>query len=272
MSIKSILCAYSGESAKSSGLHRAIQLARHHGAWLTGVMPHGRPYLESQFAGQVPSSVLQALEDADNAQIAEIRDRFETETAAAGLASKTEFVDLDTRTGASVAAFARGFDLVVCGVQSDLLSAAHLMAHPDLIALRSGRPVVVVPDAYESDALADHAIVAWDGKRSAARALGDAMPVLEEKARVTVLTIGSDPVPGVERILQNLERHGIAAELANRARHKSVAATILETAAELDARLIVMGAFEHSKFTHDVIGGVTTDVIRDARVPVFMSH
>lgn len=272
MTVKSTLCAYSGEANKRSGLHRAIQLARHHGAWLTGVMPHGRPYLETHFASQVSDSILKTLEQIDTAHIDEVRHRFETETAAAGLGDRAEFVALDTRHGDSVEAFARGFDLVVCGVHTDVTSTAHLAAHPDLIALRSGRPVVVVPDGFEAPALADHAVVAWDGKRSAARALGDAIPALEEKARVTVLTVGSDPVPGVERILQNLDRHGIAAELANRPRHRSVANTILEATAELGAELIVMGAFEHSKFTHDVIGGVTTDVIRDSKVPVFMSH
>jgi nucleotide-binding universal stress UspA family protein len=33
-----------------------------------------------------------------------------------------------------------------------------------------------------------------------------------------------------------------------------------------------MGAFEHSKFSHDVFGGVTTDVIGENDVPVLLSH
>ena len=272
MSIKNILCAYSGESAKSSGLHHAIRLAQHHGAWLTGVIPHGRPFLESRFAGQVTDDILRTLQEADDQHIAGIRARFAEEVAAAGLSDRSEFVELDTRSGDSVEAFARGFDQVVAGVHTDVASAGHLSAHPDQIALTSGRPVLVVPDGYESEGLADHAIVAWDGKRSAARALGDAMPILEEKASVTILTVGSSPVHGVERIVQNLHRHGISAQHLNKPRHKTVANTLLETADEIGAKLIVMGAFEHSKFHHDLLGGVTTDVMRDAKVPVFMSH
>lgn len=272
MSIRNILCAYSGESAQSSGLRHAIRLARHHDAWLTGVVPHGRPFLESRFAGQVSAEVLRALAEADDRLIAEIRDRFETITEAAGLAGRAEFLELDTVAGAAVEEFARAFDLVVTGVHTDVASAGHLSAHPDQIALGSGRPVLVVPDGYDSDGLADHAIVAWDGKRSAARALGDAMPFLEEKARVTILTVSSSPIPGVDRILTSLERHGIAADHLNRTKNRTVAHTLLETAREIGARLIVMGAFEHSKFHHDLLGGVTTDVMRDAHVPVFMSH
>lgn len=272
MSIKNILCAYSGESAKGSGLHHAIRLAKHHGAWLTGVIPHGRPFLESRFAGQVTEDILRTLQQADDDHIAEIRDRFTAQVAEAGLADRAEFVELDTRGGDSVEAFARGFDQIVAGMHTDVASAGHLSAHPDQIALSSGRPVVVVPDGYESDGLADHAVVAWDGKRSAARALGDAMASLEEKASVTVLTIGTTAVPGVDRIVQNLQRHGINGTHMNKPRHKTIANTLLETADELGAKLIVMGAFEHSKFHHDILGGVTTDVMRDAKVPVFMSH
>ena len=52
----------------------------------------------------------------------------------------------------------------------------------------------------------------------------------------------------------------------------SVANTILSEAKKDSARLIVMGAFEHSKFSHDLIGGVTTDVMAKTHVPVLMAH
>ncbi len=54
MSIKSILCAYSGEANRGSGLRHAIRLAHKHDAYLTGVLRHGRPMLERRFAAQVP--------------------------------------------------------------------------------------------------------------------------------------------------------------------------------------------------------------------------
>ncbi|WP_276326206.1 universal stress protein [Phaeobacter gallaeciensis] len=40
----------------------------------------------------------------------------------------------------------------------------------------------------------------------------------------------------------------------------------------MGAKLIVMGAYEHSKFSQDLFGGVTHEVIRSSQVPVFMSH
>lgn len=272
MSIKSILSAYSGDASKGSGLRHALRLAKHHDAWLTGVLRHRQSNLERTLRGSVPKSFLKPFLEAEQARFAEVADRFQSITRDAGFADRSDFVDLNVDEGLSLSEFARSFDLVVTGVHSHTENEAHMSANPDLIALRSGRPVLVVPDGYEAEGLADHALVAWDGKRSSARALGDAMVGLENKAKVTLLTVGSQKAPGTEYLLRNLERHGIDARLALKPRKGAIAETILFTAQEVSAGLVVMGAFEHSKFSHDVFGGVTTDVIEKTDVPVFMSH
>jgi nucleotide-binding universal stress UspA family protein len=51
-----------------------------------------------------------------------------------------------------------------------------------------------------------------------------------------------------------------------------VAATILDACAEVGAGLLVMGAYEHSKFAQDLLGGVTRDILAQAPLPVLMSH
>ncbi|MGH1416430.1 MAG: universal stress protein [Pelagimonas sp.] len=272
MSVKSILSAYSGDASKGSGLKHALLLAKHHDAWITGVLRHGQSKLERTLRSQVPDSYLDAFFQAEKSRFEDVATRFANITAESGWAERSDFVDLDAVSGIALSDFARPFDLVVTGVHSRKENDEHMSANPDLIALRSGRPVVVVPDAYEADGLAEHALVAWDGKRASARALGDAMPYLEEKAQVTILTVGSKTVPGTDFVIRNLERHGIVAKHMVRPRQSSIAHTILATAQELDAKLVVMGAFEHSKFSHDLFGGVTTEVIQDATVPVFLSH
>ena len=260
MSIKSILSAYSGDASKGSGLRHALRVAKHHDAWLTGVLRHSQSDLERTLRGSVPASFLKAFFEAEQARFDEIAERFRAITSAAGYGARSDFVDLNAHKGVSLSDFARPFDLVVTGVHSRNENEAHMSANPDLIALRSGRPVLVIPDDYDADGLAEHALVAWDGKRSSARALGDAM------------TVGSQQVSGTEYLLRNLERHGIDAKLVLKPRQRSIADTILSTAQEVSAKLVVMGAFEHSKFSHDVFGGVTTDVIQEADVPIFMSH
>ncbi|MGH1464473.1 MAG: universal stress protein [Cognatishimia sp.] len=272
MSIKNILCAYSGEEAHGSGLVHAFKLARHHDAWLTGILRHSPNFLERRYAAQTPEALLERLREADQERIKEIRERFAATVEKAGLDDKCDFVELDEDFEGGISEYARSFDLVVTGVHSAALSDEHMSAHPDLIALRSGRPVLIVPNDYEAAGLADHALVAWDGKRSAARALGDAMPILEEKAKVTILTVGNKQDEGMDVMLRNLQRHGIETHHMVVPRKGSVGATILRVAKEVSAKLLVMGAYEHSKFSHKIIGGATTDVLAETDIPVFMSH
>ncbi|MDQ2091355.1 universal stress protein [Marimonas arenosa] len=250
----------------------ALQLAKHHDAWVTGVLRHSQSDLERTLRGSVPKSFLKAFFEAEQARFDEIAERFRSITAEAGFADRCDFVDLTAAKGTTLSDFARSFDLVVTGVHSQYENEAHISANPDLIALRSGRPVLVVPDGYDAPGPAEHALVAWDGKRSSARALGDAMTGLENKAKVTLLTVGPAQAPGTDYLLRNLERHGIDAEFVLKPKDGSIAETILSTAQDVSAKLVVMGAFEHSKFSHDVFGGVTTDVIQKADVPVFLSH
>lgn len=276
MTIKSILCAYSGEQAKDSVLDYAIQLAHHHHAWLTGIVRHGYSKMERRISTIVADEIHRVLHEAEMKRIREVISRFHDRIEASGLGDRASYIDLEPDMRFSISQIARTYDLVVTGHHPDDDWEDFLAAYPDRLALQSGRPVLVVPDGYKSDKLASRAVVAWDGKRSAARAIGEAMTILEEKAKVVILTVGEShtvddhPDGGILRLL---ERHGIEAEhIHNQGRGKSIAGVIEQTAANVGAELIVMGAFEHSKFQHDLFGGVTTDIIKNGPVPVFMSH
>lgn len=271
MSIKSILCPYSGEAAKGAALRHSIRIARHHNAYLTGVIRRGLPFLHRQFEGQVPSGVLEQLQENERKLLVEVADRFMAMATEGGLSGKAEFVDLDPRVDGPLTEFSRAFDLVVTGNHSHALHEDHLSANPDMIALKSGRPVLVVPDGYEADGLAQYAMLAWDGKRAATRALVAAMPVLADKARITLLSIGQRP-RNTDRLIQTMQRHGVPAEAREVKAQGSIANTILAESRAMNAKLLVMGAFEHSKFSHDIMGGVTTDILRDTQVPVLMAH
>lgn len=274
MAFKNILFAYSGEAAYSSSLRHAIKLTQHYDGWLTGVFRNGQSFFE-KYGGGLSSDLREKLRQFQTDDIQKVIARFDQTVAEAGLKNRAEFIEPERIGSALPSELARHYDLVVTGVHSDLPSEEHLSASPDMIALRSGRPVVVVPETYESTGLADHALVAWDGKRSAARALGDAMGILEGKKRVTVLTIGpTEPKASPDGgIIRHLERHGVEAKYMHRSNGgKSIAAVIEDTADEVDAKLIIMGAYEHNKFSQDILGGVTNEVLKTAQIPVFMSH
>mgnify|MGYP000076613073 CR=1 FL=1 len=272
MTVKNILIAYSGWSSAQSPLKHALKIADHYDAWVTGIVGHGKSQVLRMFGGQTPKEVYEALQENENKEIAGAKQFFADTVAKQGRAHASEILDVFDEEGATVASFARTFDLIVTAPQSTDLGERHMSASPDLIALQSGRPVLVVPKDYDAAGLSTHVVVAWDGKRAAARAIGDAMPMLEEKGKVTVLTIGKQVPPGTNRLIQNLKRHGINAGHLQYAKTGSIGNTVLSVTKDIGADLIVMGAYEHSKFAHEVFGGVTTDVMSGAEVPVLMSH
>ena len=97
------------------------------------------------------------------------------------------------------------------------------------------------------------------------------MPVLEEKAKVTLLSVGETP-RNTDRLAATISRHGIDVTALCVPKRGSVAATLMAESEGLGAKLVVIGAFEHSKFSHDIVGGVTTELLRKTRVPVLMAH
>lgn len=273
MSFRNFLLAFSGEASFASSLSHAIKLADHHGAWLTVAMRNGRPYFE-RLGGGLPSSLREQLKSAENQEVASVLAKFEKSVTDAGIADRAEFI-LPDRLGSMLPSeYARSFDLVITAFPSDLAGEEHHVVSPDRIALYSGRPVLVVPQSYDEHALADRVLVAWDGKRSAARALGDAMNILEGKREVTLLTMGAKARDTLhDGLIKHLERHKVTVRHLHKDEDgKSIATTIVDAADEVGARLIVMGAYEHSKFSQDLFGGVTQELMRNARVPVFMSH
>jgi len=272
MAVKTILVAYSGWSSAQSPLKHALKIADHHDAWLTGILGHGQSQGLRMFAGKIPREVFELVKENEHKEIAEAKEIFTKTVARHHRADTSDFLDVIDEDGGTVASFARTFDLIVTAPHNAEWGEQHMSASPDMIALQSGRPVLIVPKEYDAPGLSTHVVVAWDGKRAAARAIGDAMPMLEEKGKVTVLTIGDQTPPGTERLIQNLRRHGIKTDHLQSSKSGSIGNTILVTAQDIGADLIVMGAYEHSKFAHDVFGGVTTDILKRMHIPVLMSH
>ena len=107
----------------------------------------------------------------------------------------------------------------------------------------------------------------------------DALPFMSASSAVTVLLVDpDDELADVERaqdLVAHLARHGLNARMQV-IRHDlatlAVSDTILTQVAELDADLLVMGAYSHSRLREIILGGVTRDILRDMNLPVLMAH
>lgn len=274
-SFRNILCAYSGDATRGSGLAYAAGLARQNDGWLTGVLRHGTPRLEKRYSGLLADTVVRALRDADRRHIDDAAVLFGRVAEKYGLTDRAEFIELNPEDGLGLSDLARAYDLIVCGLPGDAAGEAHLAGRPEQIALQSGRPVLVVPNGCRFDGPVQRALIAWDGKRAAARAVGDALPMLRRGAEVVLLTVGRHPpapVPG-GGVMAWLHRHGVAVDHVHMEGGRgSVAPAIRDTAEARGADLVVMGAFEHAKFGQDIWGGVTTEMFSQPGRPLFMSH
>ena len=171
-------------------------------------------------------------------------------------------------------------DLVVLG-QADPSRADHRQAQAliEQVLLHGSRPTLVVPYAGTFDAVGAKIVVAWDGGREAARAIGDAMPMLCTAQQVQLVTFAS---PGDERagvtqaslhaVAEWLLWHGIDAKVRPVAGDIDVGDALLSLVSDDGADLIVMGAYGHSRLSERVLGGATRSLLRQMTVPVLMSH
>lgn len=141
-----------------------------------------------------------------------------------------------------------------------------------------GCPVLVVPEAGAVDTPPRRILIAWNQSVEALTAVRRALPLLKAAETVEVTII--DPRRGgVERsdpggaLTQMLTRHGVNAEIAVLARTEpTISEELNRRALEIDAEMIVMGAYGHSRFREAILGGATRNMLEKARVPVFMAR
>jgi nucleotide-binding universal stress UspA family protein len=171
------------------------------------------------------------------------------------------------------AAEARYYDLAVLPWSAEMMSAQEMTK---ALVFGSGRPTIIVPPSYRAAELR-HIAIAWDASRVAARALGDALALLADGARVSVLTVRDEkPLsgPGIaEALTAALEKRGITAKPIDIALGGRSISQALQDAAIADgAQLLAMGGFGHSRIRDFVLGGATKGILGQLRLPTLLAH
>lgn len=260
----------------------ALRLAHEFGCHLVGAAPTGIIPPTSEISVEAAESL---AEYAQAAQAALQRHaeaacaRFDAACREAGLRSH-ETVCEHAEKARSLVHLAHCSDIVVLS-QSEPDNSAYPHSR-DLVAdvvLGSARPTLILPCTGRFDAIASHALVAWDDSREAARAVADALPLLRLAQRVEVVTyvdsIESEGAAWRERqraVRQWLAWQGVNAETHLQRLEGSLAECLRSHAADVGAGLLVMGAYGHSRWTEKVLGGATRGMLATSTVPVLMSH
>lgn len=147
----------------------------------------------------------------------------------------------------------------------------------ETVLFQSGHPAIVVPDGVTGPAGFDTVIVAWDKSRAAARAMADAIPILQAARHVRVLTIiGEKPIEseraGAE-LAHHLGFHGVACGVDEvNAEGRSIGDVLQAHVAAHQAKLLVMGAYGHSRLQEFVLGGATRSMLSKPPTALFLSH
>lgn len=197
----------------------------------------------------------------------------EKAAAAAGVGATTDSVAAAPElAGDTAAAHARYFDATIIGWEGKAHPSASIA---ETVIFGSGRPVLLLPRGMAPASL-DHIAIAWDGSRSAARALADAAPLLGKAKAISVLVVEDEKPHAAEsatRLAGELEQRGLPARLTTiKAEDRPIDTTLQDRAREAGADLLVMGAFGHSRLRDFVLGGATKGVLIDLRLPVMLSH
>lgn len=205
-------------------------------------------------------------------------ERFQADTRAVGLTAFNEIHASHLYEEAHVVvAHARTRDITIVPLGPAPASSQPIAEH---LLFDSGRPVLLAPETGPLDAETgpyQTIAIAWDGSRCAARAVGDALPILRTARDVRLLSVVNEK-PSVKAgcghdLVRHLGCHGVHAtvdEVDDAGRDIS---EVFQTyAAEKGVELLVMGGFAHSRMREVVLGGATAGVLAKPFLPTLMAH
>jgi nucleotide-binding universal stress UspA family protein len=124
--------------------------------------------------------------------------------------------------------------------------------------------------------IGETAVIAWKPTREAALAISAAMPLLQRARRVHVLVWGREDAGEGGHLLSldgYLKLHGVDAVWHRHgAEPQALGELLLSRVCDLEADLLVMGCYGHSRAREWVLGGTSRTVLRSMTVPVLMVH
>jgi nucleotide-binding universal stress UspA family protein len=280
MSFKDILAVVMSPETDAHVLACSERLAARTGANITAALISYRPTVPAFVEGGVADggwdesvkSAREALETQRQAVAARLH-------RAAGCSAAVGYLVGPEDSGRAIARHARHADLAIISRQADSMTGEGHAALIEGVLFGSGRPVLVVPPSPAPATIGRTILICWNGSRESARAVADAMPLIEASHAVHVLEIDRKApdlkhaeLPSVD-ISTHLLRHGVRVvphQVEALARIEADVA--VQTATDVGADLIVMGAYGRPRLSEIVFGGMTRDMLASASFPLLMSH
>ncbi|HIJ38665.1 MAG TPA: universal stress protein [Rhodospirillaceae bacterium] len=260
-------------------LDLAFRIGRDHGAQIRALHVKADasqmiPLVGEGMSGAMFEEMLAAAEGQGRSLSGQIRDLFEQKLRLADAGApgplNANWCEMLGREDEVIARVGRLSDLLVMAHPAiDRDSPSMLTLNAAL--METGRPVLLAP-ARPAASVGKKIAVFWNGSAEAVRALAAARPFLAKAEKVWILSVkeGHDQDPG--DLASYLAWHGITAQNHPVVSDGPAGPALMAEAVRLDADLVVMGAYTHSRLRQLILGGVTRQVLRDAPLPVLLCH
>jgi nucleotide-binding universal stress UspA family protein len=261
-----------------SRLHYAAALAKKWDAHLVVALVPQQPghNRHSEFArGDAVAAMFELYQQRKQDSLSSVQAMLDELARVHGI--ECELRNCDGEIGEALMLHARHASLAVLGSsRGDDRQESALTLSEDVI-FASGVPSILVPPQWNAERPVRKVVIGWNASREATRAISDAIPLLVEAEEVHVVVVTETRInrllgedPGTD-ISSHLARYGIRVTLDG-LKGNDAGALILAKAAEIDADLIVMGAFGQSKITEFVFGSATGTLLRNATIPILLSR
>lgn len=255
----------------------ACRLAARHGAGITALYASPSASEAIPVASGMGAGLAVRRENAQDTELARARSVFEQlrpEGLPAAWAEIHEFPLVSAFAGQALYA-----DLLVLGQHGPNEGWSTLMpaSFPETVMSLSGRPALVLPYTSARPALPGKVVIAWKPGRAAARAVAAALPILCKAQSVHVLSWGADAAgSGSLNIVSWLKAHGVYAgwqrENTEGTEPADLGELLLSRAFDLQADLLVMGCYGHTRAHEWVLGGASRTVLKSMTLPVLMAQ
>ncbi len=260
-------------------LQAAVPLARDMNAHLTAlaVVP---PYVVVPSTDGGTSVTIDEHREVYRTEMVQLKRMFVEMTSGQPLTCAWREADAGFNTVAgTILEHGRCADLIIASQSDQDWVSSSLFEDPVRLVMESGRPVLLVPNDGRVSLPPKRVTVAWNGSREAARAVFDAMPMLERAEDVGIVWIDADKehqrvgdLPTAE-ICVALARHGIRAQGSPASTSGGdVGQELMRQASVFGSDLLVMGCYGHSRWREFILGGASRDVLGQMRLPVLLSH
>ena len=147
------------------------------------------------------------------------------------------------------------------------------------LLFESGRPLLLFSEQSVSKLSNsfDHVAIAWDHSAQAARAVGDALPLLQTAKVVHILTAADESTPSLlesaNALIGHLAKHGVEASFEMPKIDGSSVGKVFEAYVKVNSiDLLVMGGYRHSRLREFVMGGATYTILGHPPCWVLMAH